>query len=68
MSNLEWRGKFHEVKGDLKKKWGVLTDDDLTYEEGREEETIGRIQRRTGEARDNVVNFIDELIGNKPRV
>lgn len=42
------------MKGKLKQKWADLTDDDLQYAEGKEEELIGRIQKRTGETRETV--------------
>jgi uncharacterized protein YjbJ (UPF0337 family) len=44
----------------MKQTWGNLTDDDLMYEEGKEDEVIGRIQRRTGESIDNIRRRIDD--------
>ena len=55
------RGNWNEVKGSLKQKWGVLTDNDLAYQEGKEEEAIGNIQRATGETKQSIKNFIDSL-------
>ena len=54
MNNLELKGNWNLAKGKLKQKWAKLTDDDLRYVEGKEDELIGRIQRRTGESRDAV--------------
>lgn len=48
MDNLELRGRWNEIKGKLKQQYGDLTDDDLTYEEGREDELIGRLQAKLG--------------------
>ena len=51
---LKLKGQWNEVKGKLKKQYAELTDDDLTYVEGQEDELIGRIQQRTGETREQV--------------
>jgi uncharacterized protein YjbJ (UPF0337 family) len=61
MDKLEIKGNWNQVKGRLKQKWGQLTDDDLSYEEGREDELIGRIQQRTGQAREEVERAIREF-------
>ena len=58
MDKLEIKGKWNEWKGKLKQKYGQLTDDDLKYEEGKEEELWGRIQKKTGEAKDNLVKWL----------
>lgn len=54
MNTLEIKGDWNVVRGKLKQKWAVLTDDDLQFIEGKQEELLGRIQRRTGQARDTV--------------
>lgn len=54
MNDLKLKGDWNKTKGKLKQKWGQLTDDDLNYVEGKEDELIGRIQRKTGETRENV--------------
>lgn len=61
MTKLELKGRWNELKGTLKQKWAQLTDDDLLFEEGKEEEIIGRIQKRTGEAKENIRDFIASL-------
>lgn len=55
------RGNWNTVKGKLKQEYGELTEDDLTYEEGLEDELIGRIQKKTGKTKEEVKNFIDQL-------
>ncbi|MEM8529156.1 MAG: CsbD family protein [Bacteroidota bacterium] len=55
------RGNWNQFKGELKQKYGQLTDDDLTYEEGKEDELMGRIQERTGETKQSIKNWIDSL-------
>ena len=60
MNKLEMKGNWNIVKGKLKKKWANLTDDDLRYEEGRDEELIGRIQKRTGQTREQIEKVLEE--------
>jgi len=54
-------GNWHMIKGKLKEKYGQLTDDDLSYVEGKEEEILGKIQKRTGQAREEIIDTIDTL-------
>ncbi len=55
------KGNWNTIKGKLKQEYGELTDDDLTYEEGLEDELMGRIQKKTGKTKEEVKNFIDQL-------
>ncbi len=61
MSNLRLKGNWNEMKGKVKQKYAELTDDDLLYEEGKEDELIGRLQKKTGKARDEVVDWLNSL-------
>ncbi|WP_291720582.1 CsbD family protein [Bernardetia sp.] len=61
MDKLEYKGTWNEVKGRLKKSYGSLTDDDLTYAEGQEDQMLGRIQKKLGKTRDEVVQMIRSL-------
>lgn len=54
MTTTEIKGDWNVAKGKLKQKWASLTDDDLTFEEGKEDELIGRIQKRTGQTKEAV--------------
>ena len=54
MTKLEIKGDWNITKGKLKQKWAKLTDDDLQYVEGKSDELLGRIQKRTGESREAV--------------
>lgn len=54
MANLRLKGSWNELKGKLKQEYGKLTDDDLTYVEGKEDELLGRLQQKTGKARDEL--------------
>lgn len=60
MSMLEIKGNWNIAKGKLKQKWAKLTDDDLRFMEGKEDELVGRIQKRTGEAKERVEQAINE--------
>ena len=61
MDKLELKGKWNEVKGKVKQAYADLTDDDLKYEEGQDEELYGRLQQKTGKTRDEVVDWIKSL-------
>jgi len=60
MNTLEIKGDWNITKGKLKQKWAKLTDNDLRYTEGKQEELVGRIQKLTGETREVVENTIKE--------
>jgi uncharacterized protein YjbJ (UPF0337 family) len=60
VTTLEIKGDWNVTKGKLKQKWAKLTDDDLQYVEGKQEELLGRIQERTGENREAVEKAIKD--------
>jgi uncharacterized protein YjbJ (UPF0337 family) len=60
MNTLEIKGDWNITKGKLKQKWANLTDDDLQFAEGKHDELLGRIQKRTGETREVVEKAIKE--------
>ena len=55
------QGQWNQVRGQLKKKWGQLTEDDLKFANGNIDQLVGRIQHKTGEAREAIESFLDEL-------
>ena len=55
------KGNWNLIKGKLKTKYADLTDDDLLYTEGKEDELLGIIQRKTGESKEKINEFIDNL-------
>ena len=61
MADIKWQGRWNEIKGKVKQAHGDLTDDDLKYEEGRDEELLGKLQQKTGKARDQVVDWLNSL-------
>ena len=58
-TELQGRGNWNQLKGAAKQKWGNLTDDDLTYTEGKQDEWFGRLQEKTGETIDNIKNWFN---------
>jgi uncharacterized protein YjbJ (UPF0337 family) len=64
MTTLHIKGDWNIAKGKLKQKYAQLTDNDLRYEEGREDELIGRIQKRTGDTKEALEQFIDDCFKN----
>jgi uncharacterized protein YjbJ (UPF0337 family) len=61
MEKLEVKGTWNEMKGKLKQKYGQLTDDDLTYEEGKEDEVYGRLQQKLGKSKDEIKQELRSL-------
>ena len=47
-TKLSLKGNWNVIKGKLKQSYGQLTEDDLTFSEGKEDELVGRIQKRIG--------------------
>ena len=60
MDQLQIKGEWNIIKGNLKQKWAKLTDDDLQFIEGKHDELLGRIQKRTGESREAVETALKE--------
>lgn len=61
MDKLEVKGSWNEVKGKLKQKYGQLTDDDLAYEEGQEDQMYGRLQQKLGKTKDEIKKELRQL-------
>ena len=58
---LKIKGNWNELKGKVKQKYAELTDDDLVYEEGKDDELLGRIQKRIGQTKEQVIEWIQKL-------
>jgi len=67
MDNLELKGNWNVLKGKLKQSYADLTDDDLRYEEGKEDELLGRLQRKTGQTRDQLTKWIKSNTSSSPK-
>jgi uncharacterized protein YjbJ (UPF0337 family) len=61
MNEETLKGKWDVLKGKLKQQYAGLTDDDLLYEEGKDDELYGRIGTRIGEAKDKVKELVAKL-------
>ncbi|WP_343746246.1 CsbD family protein [Chitinophaga sp.] len=58
---LKVKGNWNKLKGKIKQQYADLTDDDLLWEEGKEDELLGRIQQKTGKTKEEVKSWIDKL-------
>ncbi|HEY1061297.1 MAG TPA: CsbD family protein [Daejeonella sp.] len=61
MDKLELKGKWTEMKGKVKQAYADMTDDDLKYEEGKDEELYGRLQQKTGKTREDLIDWLKSL-------
>lgn len=61
MDRLEIKRNWNEIKGKVKEHWGNLTDDDLQYTKGKEEELLWRILKKTDASRREVIDYISNL-------
>jgi uncharacterized protein YjbJ (UPF0337 family) len=61
MNTTEIKGNWNEQKGKLKQKFAFLTDNDLMFEEGKEDEMLGRLQIKLGKTKDDLKKFIADL-------
>lgn len=61
MKKLSIKGNWNVLKGKLKQLFGSLTDNDLMYFKGKEEELIGKMQRRVGKTKQEVRDLISKL-------
>jgi uncharacterized protein YjbJ (UPF0337 family) len=61
MTTLKLKGQWNEVKGKLKQKYATLTDDDLIFSEGKEDELLGRLQQKLGGSKEKLRSEIESL-------
>lgn len=62
MDNLKLKGNWNQIKGKLKQQYGELTDDDLRYAEGKEDELFGKLQEKLGKSREELTREINRWI------
>jgi uncharacterized protein YjbJ (UPF0337 family) len=60
MSTLTAKGNWNIAKGKLKQKFAQLTDDDLQFIEGKQDELIGRIQKLTGQTKEAIAQAVND--------
>ena len=58
---LKLKGNWNETKGKIKQAYADLTDDDLTYKEGQEDELVGKLQQKIGKTKEGVISWIQNL-------
>jgi uncharacterized protein YjbJ (UPF0337 family) len=62
-----FNGKWSQFKGELKRQWGKLTDDDLMQIEGNYDKFMGKVQERYGADKDQLITWTEKWYrGNKP--
>jgi len=61
MNKLQIKGSWNKLKGKLKQQYGNLTDDDLVFSEGKEDELLGRLSKKLGKSKDEVRQVIEKL-------
>lgn len=62
METLKIKGRINEIKGKLKQKFANLTDDDLLYEEGEDDEFYGRLQQKLGKTKDEIRELVNSYL------
>ncbi len=55
------KGNWNVLKGEFKQKYGELTDDDLTYTEGKEDELLGRLQKKLGKTKEEIIDWVEKI-------
>jgi uncharacterized protein YjbJ (UPF0337 family) len=61
MTKLGFKGSWNEMKGKLKQKYAQLSDDDLAFTEGKEDELLGRLQQKLGKTKEDLRAEIERL-------
>lgn len=56
-----FKGNWNELKGKLKQRYSTLTDDDLLFEEGKEDELLGRLQKKLGKTNEEIRSMLRDL-------
>jgi uncharacterized protein YjbJ (UPF0337 family) len=58
---LKLQGNWNELKGKIKQQHGQLTDDQVAYENGKDDEWLGKMQKALGKSKDEVIDWIQKL-------
>lgn len=62
VNEQQLRGSWNEIQGQLRKHWGQLTNDDVLAFGGNVDQLVGMIQRKTGDSREAIENFLNHLV------
>ena len=60
MNKNQVKGRWTELKGEIKRRWGAMTDDDLMEAEGDLQKLAGKIQKRTGDNQQVIEKWLNE--------
>nr|WP_226915845.1 CsbD family protein [Hymenobacter siberiensis] len=60
-SSLKMKGTWDEVKGKLKQQYAQLTDEDLTYAEGKGDELVGKLQDKLGKGKAEITKMLNDM-------
>ncbi len=61
MNKEEMKGKWNQLKGSVKTRWGKLTDDDIQRIEGERDKLVGKVQEKYGQSREEAEKQVDEF-------
>lgn len=61
MDSLDLKGRWNELKGKVKQQYADFSDDDLLYEDGQDDQLLGRLQQKLGKTREQVVDWLNSL-------
>ena len=59
MNKLQFKGEWHELMGKIRQKFADLTDNDVDYAEGQEEELLGHLQKKLGKSQEEIAKLIN---------
>ncbi len=68
MNETQLRGRWKQIRGRIRERWGRLTHDDLDVIAGRRDQLVGRIQERYGVAREEAERQVEEFLRHVPGV
>lgn len=63
-----FQGRWNQLKGKMREKWGQLTDDDFTEIAGQKDQLVGRVQERYGLAKEQAQQQVDEWLNEQTEV
>jgi uncharacterized protein YjbJ (UPF0337 family) len=61
MNREQLMGKWNQVKGSIRKRWGKLTDDDMEKIAGHRDSLIGKIQEKYGKTKEEAEKEVDDF-------
>lgn len=61
MNESQLKGKWNQLKGEVQRRWGKLTEDDLTEVQGDYNKLVGKVQERHGDNQEKVKDWMDKL-------